>query len=57
MKPTEAARRALRTFASVLHALLRILGWLFLVAVLLAAALGGYAYRRFSPRACSPSSS
>lgn len=49
MRPWDAARRALRVFVVVCRALLRGLGWAFLAAVLLAAALGGYAYRRFSP--------
>ncbi|MEK7384305.1 MAG: AsmA-like C-terminal region-containing protein [Elusimicrobiota bacterium] len=46
MKPSHAA---LRVFAIVAHALLRGLSFVFLVAVLLAVVIGGYAYRRFSP--------
>lgn len=49
MRLKVAARHSLRIFAIVFRALLRGLGWMFLVAVLLAAVIGGYAYRRFSP--------
>jgi hypothetical protein len=45
----EAARAALRLSGKAMHGILRGIGWLFLVVVLLAAGLGGYAYRRFSP--------
>jgi len=45
----ERARAALRLAGRALHGALRVLGGLFLVAVLLVAGLGGYAYRRFSP--------
>ena len=48
MKPMEGARAALRLSGAVLSAVLRGIGWLFLVAVLLAGGLGTYAYRRFS---------
>ncbi len=49
MEPIERARGAVRLLGSALHLFLRVIGWLFLVAVLLAAGLGAYAYRRFSP--------
>lgn len=49
MKPMEAIRGALRLLGKTLHGVLRGIGWLFLIAVVLAAGLGTYAYRRFSP--------
>jgi hypothetical protein len=49
MKPVEWARGALRLFGKTLYGILRGIGWLFLIAVVLAAGLGTYAYRRFSP--------
>ncbi len=45
----EGGRGALRAFGGVLHSFLRILGALFVAAVLLGSGLGWYAYRRFSP--------
>ena len=49
MTSTDAARWALRVFAAALRGVLRGLGWLFLVAVLIVAGVGVYAYRRFNP--------
>src|SRR6185312_6875470 len=49
MKPMEWARGALRLLGKTLHGILRGIGWLFLIAVVLGAGLGTYAYRRFSP--------
>jgi hypothetical protein len=49
MKPMEWARGAARLLGKTLYGVLRGIGWLFLVAVLLAAGIGTYAYRRFSP--------
>ena len=49
MSPIDAARPRLRVVARALRAISHGLGWIFLVVVLLAAGLGVYAYRRFSP--------
>jgi AsmA-like C-terminal region len=49
MKPMEWARGALRLLGKTLYGILRGIGWIFLIAVVLAAGLGTYAYRRFSP--------
>ena len=56
MKPREVARALLRAVGSVLRAIgrvlhlsLRVMGWLFVIAVLSLGGLGVYAYRRFSP--------
>src|SRR5271170_6866721 len=49
MKPIERAQGGARLLGRALHGILRGIGWLFLVAVLAAAVVGAYAYRRFSP--------
>ena len=49
MKPVEWAKGALRLLGKTLYGILRAIGWLFLIVVILAAGLGTYAYRRFSP--------
>ncbi|MDE2492205.1 MAG: AsmA family protein [Elusimicrobia bacterium] len=49
MKPAGVRGGALRAVGRVLHSILRVLGALFVVAVLAAVGLGVYAYRTFSP--------
>lgn len=49
MASKEGARGALRVLGKVLHGILRAAGWLFLIVVLTAAAVGAYVYRRFKP--------
>ena len=56
MKPSDALRvfyrairRAVRVLGRIIHISLRVVGWLFVLAVVAAGSLSFYAYRRFSP--------